>query len=371
MLLELTAEQCSLRDLTRDFLSRRLPEAALRTAMSSEQGFDDAIWAELGSDLGLCGLGIPDEYGGADGGPIELAVVMHELGRIVAPLPFLSSVVLASTVLMQSGDRAACERLLPNLASGQTRGALALVEPGWRWDPAKVATTAVQEGREWRVTGEKSFVVDGATADVILLSANTPAGAALFEVEASAERLARHQMSTIDQTRKLAHLDLKGTPARQIGTAGLANDVIERTLVLANICLAAESVGGAEYVLETSVAYAGLREQFGRRIGTFQAIKHKCADMFVDIESARSAVESAVAVAHSRRTDVASHASIAASLCHDAFLRCASENVQIHGGIGFTWEHSAHLYFKRAQANRVLFGDGVHHRRSLAITLGI
>lgn len=371
MLLHLTAEHDSLRDVTREFLARRTPESAVRSAMATESGFDDAAWRTLGAELGLCGLAIPEEYGGAGGGLIELAVVMHEFGRALAPLPYLSSAVLAPHVLLASDDPAVCQRLLPDIASGQLRAAVALVEPGWKWDPATVTTTATRDGKTWRLSGTKTFVVDGATADVILLAADTAVGITLFEVEAGAAGLTRRVMSGIDQTRKLATVDMTDTAARQIGAPSAAGVAIEQALVVANVCLSSESVGGAEYVLETSVDYAKLREQFGRLIGSFQAIKHKCADMFVEVESARATLQSAVAAVNSDRTDSPSQANIAAALCHETFVRCARENIQIHGGIGFTWEHSAHLYFKRAQANRLLFGDGVHHRRSLANALGI
>lgn len=371
MLLQLTAEHDSLREVTREFLARRLPEPDLRSAMATESGFDEATWHALGTDLGLCGVAIPEEYGGAGGSLIDLAIVMHEFGRALAPLPYLSSAVLTPHVLLATDDRAACRRLLPGIASGQLRAAVALVEPGWRWDPTAVSTTAIPDGETWRLSGTKTFVIDGATADVILLAANTAAGITLFEVEAGSAGLARRVLSGIDQTRKLATVGLVDTPARQIGAAGTAGAAIGQALVVANVCLSAESVGGAEYVLETSVGYAKLREQFGRLIGSFQAIKHKCADMFVEVESARATVQSAVAAVNSRSEDFPSQANIAAALCHEAFVRCARENIQIHGGIGFTWEHPAHLYFKRAQANRLLFGDGVHHRRSLADALGI
>lgn len=214
-------------------------------------------------------------------------------------------------------------------------------------------------------------MVDGTTADVILLAARHSTGVGLFEVEAGAPGMSRTALTTIDQTRRVARIDMTETPARQVGASNAAIDVLDRALPLAYIYLAAESVGGTECVLTRAVDYARTRTQFGRPIGSFQAIKHKCADMHVDYETARSTLEHAVSSAAGAADDAATSASIAAAFCHHAFLRCAAENIQVHGGIGFTWEHHAHLYYKRAQANSVLLGDDAHHRRFLAISLGL
>lgn len=368
---ELSADQRSLRELVQDFLAQRADEHAVRAAMETPEGFDLELWHEF-AGLGLCGLAVPERYGGSGCGPTEVALVLRELGRTLAPLPFFSTVALASTLLLHSGDTAACERLLPDLAVGRRRATVALVEPSWDWQPQNVHTAARQHRSEWRLTGAKTFVVDGTTADVILLGAQTPAGISLFEIPSEAPGLTRTALATVDQTRRLARIDLADTPAHLLGTPGAALDTVERALVLASIYLAAESVGGTERVLAAAVEHAKSRKQFGRPIGSFQAIKHKCADMHVDFETSRYTMQHAVrSVTASGTRAAADAAAVCAALCHDTFLRCAAENIQIHGGIGFTWEHHAHLYYKRAQANCVLLGDDVHHRRALAASMGL
>lgn len=371
MAAELSADQRSLRELVRDFLAQRVDEQVVRAAMEAPAGLDLALWDEF-AGLGLCGLAVPERYSGSGCGPTEVALVIRELGRTLAPLPFFSTVALASSVLLHSGDSAACERLLPDLAAGRRRATVALVEPSWNWQPQVVHTTARKRHTEWHLNGAKTFVVDGATTDIILLAAQTPAGVGLFEIHADAPGLTRTSLATVDQTRRLARIDLADTPAHPFGTAGTALDIVERALVLANIYLAAESVGGTERVLASAVEYAKQRRQFGRPIGSFQAIKHKCADMHVDFETSRYTMQHAVsAVTASDFREAGAAAAVCAALCHETFLRCAAENIQIHGGVGFTWEHHAHLYYKRAQANSVLLGDDVHHRRALAVSVGL
>ncbi|WP_123023277.1 acyl-CoA dehydrogenase family protein [Mycolicibacterium stellerae] len=372
MVADLTADQRSLRELTRDVLSARASESVVRDAMASPSGLDETLWQQM-AQLGLCGLAVPTGYGGAGCGPAEIALVMRELGRTLAPVPYFSTVALAQSVVLQSRDDSAWERLLPDLAAGRRGAAVALVEPSWTWDPHSVQTTASEEhSAKWRLTGTKTFVVDGATADVILLAAETPSGVGLFEVDAGAPGVTRTALRGIDQTRRLATIDLADAPAHRIGGHDAGRDILGRALLLANVYLAAESVGATESVLSHAVAYAKTRKQFGRYIGAFQAIKHKCADMHVDFETARCTLEHAVSVvAPDTGEDAVIAAATCAALCHETFLRCAAENIQIHGGIGFTWEHHAHLYYKRAQGNRVLLGDDVHHRRILAESLGL
>jgi alkylation response protein AidB-like acyl-CoA dehydrogenase len=367
---ELTADQRSLRELAQSFLARKADAPAVRAAMQTSAGYEESVWQEF-AHLGLCGLGVPARYGGADCGPVEIAIVMRELGRRLAPLPFFSTVALAQTVVLQSGDHVACERLLPDLAAGQRRAAVALVEPAWKWDPTAVQSTATRHRGQWRISGKKMFVVDGASADIILLAARDSSDITMFEVGADAAGLTRTALTGIDQTRRLASIELRDTPAHRVGETGAAIDIVGRALTLANVYLAAESVGATEHVLACAIDYAKTRIQFGRPIGSFQAIKHKCADMHVDYETSRSTMEHAVlSAAHGAAEEARAASTIAAAVCHDAFLQCAAENIQVHGGIGFTWEHDAHLYYKRAQANRLLLGDDVYHRQSLAASLG-
>jgi alkylation response protein AidB-like acyl-CoA dehydrogenase len=270
---------------------------------------------------------------------------------------------------------------VPGIADGSTIAALAVTEASGSWDAADVTTEAVESGDGFALTGEKLFVLDGHVAGLLLVVAQTPEGPSLFAVEAGdATGLTREKMPTLDATRTQARITFDGTPATLVGTAGGASGPLERTLDLAAAALAAEQAGGARRVLEMAVEYAGVREQFGRPIGSFQAIKHKCADMLLAAESATSAAYAAgwaVDAAAADPTDSAADAevgvlaSLAKAYCSEAYYQCAAENIQIHGGIGFTWEHPAHLYLKRAKSSQVLLGDSDFHRQQLADRIGI
>ncbi|MCX2929888.1 acyl-CoA/acyl-ACP dehydrogenase [Mycobacterium sp. CVI_P3] len=371
MVAQLSHDQQSLRELAREFLARRADDTLIRSVMDTPTGFDQPLWDEF-AGLGLCGLAVPARYGGVDCGPAEVAIVMGELGRRLVPMPYFSTVGLAQNVLLHSDDDAACERLLPLLATGQRRATVALVEPAWNWDPMAIRTTASPLGEGWCLTGAKTFVVDGATADSILVAARGPDGIGIYEVDGTAPGLTRAALTTIDHTRRLGRVEMDATPARAIGRADAGLAILRQALTVANVYLAAESVGGTEHVLDSSVEYAKNRVQFGRPIGSFQAVKHKCSDMYLDLETSRATVEHAIRTLGSDGVgDCTEAAALCAAFCHDAFLRCAGENIQIHGGIGFTWEHEAHLYYKRAQANCALLGDDVTHRRALATSLGL
>lgn len=226
-------------------------------------------------------------------------------------------------------------------------------------------------GGGWTLTGEKHFVTDGHIADLILVSARLPEGVSVFAVESGASGFAAQSKPTLDQTRTQAVLSFDSTPARLIGEAGTAGPALARMLDLAAVALAAEQVGGAQRVLEMAVDYAKNRTQFGRAIGSFQAIKHKCATMLLEVESARSAVYYAGWVAATPDDELSKVASLAKAYCSEAYFHAAAENVQIHGGMGFTWEHSAQLYFKRAKSSELLFGSPTYHRELLAQRIGI
>ncbi|TDU01787.1 alkylation response protein AidB-like acyl-CoA dehydrogenase [Streptomyces sp. 846.5] len=368
-------EQEELRQVVRSFLSRHSTEADVRGLMATTAGYDPALWRRMGSELGLQGLAIPEQYGGSGFGCIELGIVFEEMGRTLLCAPYLATVALAAEALLRSGDGAACEDLLPGIAAGETVATLALTEEGGRWDERGVTARAERAGGGWVVTGTKTYVPDGHTADLVLVAARTRAGVGLFAVEAGARGLDRTPLPTLDQTRKQARLDFRAVPARLVGVEGAAWPVIERTLATAAVLLAAEQLGGAARALELAVEYAGIRVQYGRPIGSFQAIKHLCADMLTEVESARSAVyEGLWALADDaagRSADVAVAAALAQAYCSDAYTRVAGDCVQIHGGIGFTWEHSAHLYVKRAKSSEVLLGTASYHRERLAVRLGL
>jgi alkylation response protein AidB-like acyl-CoA dehydrogenase len=325
----------------------------------------------MGQELGLQGLAIPEEFGGQGYGWVELGVVLEEMGRALLCAPFFSSAVLAANTLLLSGDDAAKKELLPGIASGETKATVAFTEPSGRWDEAGITVEAKGSGDSFTLNGTKMFVLDGHTADLIIVAARTDKGVSLFSVGKDAKGLTRTALSTMDQTRKQAKLEFADTPAKLIGTEGSGWDVMSKVLDLAAVGLAAEQVGGAQKVLEMAVEYAKVRVQFGRPIGSFQAIKHKCADMLLEVESAKSAAYYAMWCASEMNDELPSVASLAKAYCSEAYFHATAENIQIHGGIGFTWEHPAHLYFKRAKSSELLFGDPSYHRELLAQRIGI
>jgi len=369
-------EQEELRRTVRAFLESKSPETEVRRLMETEEGFDPAVWSQMGEQMGLQGLAIPEEFGGSGYSYVELGVVLEEMGRALLCAPYFSTVVLAANTLLQSGDDAAKKDYLPGIASGETIATLAYTEPSGKWDESGITAEASQSGGGqsgdgWTIDGTKMFVLDGHTANLIIVAARTAAGVSLFAVAGDAPGLTRTALSTMDQTRKQAKLEFSGTPARLIGTDGAGWDTLSTVLDLVAVGLAAEQVGGAQKVLEMAVEYAKVRVQFGRPIGSFQAIKHKCADMLLEVESAKSAAYYGMWCASEMNDELPSVASLAKAYCSEAYFHSAAENIQIHGGIGFTWEHPAHLYFKRAKSSELLFGDPTYHRELLAQRIGI
>jgi len=284
-------EQEELRKTVRSFLDQKSPETEVRRLMETDEGYDPAVWKQMGEQLGLQGLIVPEEFGGSGYSYVELGVVLEEMGRALLCAPYFSTVVLAGNALLHSGDDAAKKDYLPGIASGETIATLAFTEPSGKWDEAGI---------------------------------------------------------TMEATKTLSTV-----------------------LDLAAVALAAEQVGGAQKVLDMSVEYAKVRIQFGRPIGSFQAIKHKCADMLLEVESAKSAAYYGMWCASEMNDELPSVASLAKAYCSEAYFHSAAENIQIHGGIGFTWEHPAHLYFKRAKSSELLFGDPTYHRELLAQRIGI
>jgi alkylation response protein AidB-like acyl-CoA dehydrogenase len=364
-------EQEELRRTVRSFLEQKSPESEGRRLMETTEGYDPSVWKQMGEQLGLQGLAIPEEFGGSGYSYVELGVVLEEMGRALLCAPYFSTVVLAANTLLHCGDESAQKEYLPGIASGETIATLAFTEPSGRWDADGIQMTASGSGDSWTLDGEKMFVIDGHTADLLLVAARTGAGISLFAVPADASGVTRTPLSTMDQTRKQAKVEFSGTPARLIGADGAGWDTLDRVLDLAAVGLAAEQVGGAQKCLEMSVEYAKVRVQFGRPIGSFQAIKHKCADMLLEVESAKSAAYYAMWAASELNDELPVVASLAKAYCSDAYFHAAAENIQIHGGIGFTWEHPAHLYFKRAKSSELLLGDPTYHRELLAQRIGI
>jgi alkylation response protein AidB-like acyl-CoA dehydrogenase len=325
----------------------------------------------MADQLGLQSLTIPEEFGGSGFTYVELLVVLEEMGAALLCAPFFSSVALGANALLTSGDDEAKKSYLPGIASGETIATLAITEDNGKWDFSGIELAATKKGDGWVLDGHKMFVIDGHVANLIIVAARTGAGVTLFAVAGDAAGLTRVALPTMDQTRKQARLEFSGTPATLIGTEGGAEAGLSKTLDLAAVALAAEQVGGAQRVLDASVEYAKTRIQFGRPIGSFQAIKHKCADMLLEVESAKSAAYYAAWAAAEDSDELPVVASLAKSYCSEAYFHSAAENIQIHGGIGFTWEHPAHLYFKRAKSSELLLGDPSYHRELLAQRIGI
>ncbi|MEO5900865.1 MAG: acyl-CoA dehydrogenase family protein [Ilumatobacteraceae bacterium] len=366
-----TDEQDELRKTVRSFLDSKSAETAVREQMETETGFDPAVWSQMGEQMGLQGLAIPEEFGGSGSTYVELGIVLEEMGRALLCAPYFSTVVLAANTLLQSGDDAAKKKYLPGIASGETIATLAFTEPSGKWDESGITMTATGSGTDWKLSGTKMFVIDGNTASLIIVAAKTGKGVSLFAVAGDAAGLTKTNLSTMDQTRKQSKLEFADTPAELIGTEGDGWKVLSTVLDLAAVGLAAEQVGGAQKVLDMAVEYAKVRVQFGRPIGSFQAIKHKCADMLLEVESAKSAAYYGMWCAAEMNDELPSVASLAKAYCSEAYFHATAENIQIHGGIGFTWEHPAHLYFKRAKSSELLFGDPTYHRELLAQRIGI
>ncbi len=373
MRLAVSAEQRELRDSVRRFLADRAPMPRVRELMETPDGVDRQVWEQAGTQLGLPGIAIPESCGGAGFSFAEQAIVLEELGAALYGGPYLASAVLAATALLSSPDEVARRQLLPGIASGQTVATLAFTEDDGSWDPAAIRLAA-RPGTDggWVLDGHKSFVLDGHIADLILLVAQTGSGLSLFAVESGTAGLDRRVLPTLDQTRKLARLEFDSVSAvRLIGAPGEAAPVLARTLDVAAIALAAEQLGGAQRALDMAVGYAKTRYQFGRPIGSFQAIKHRCADLLLEVESLRSAVGYAAAAVAEDSAEVPVVAALAKAYASDVYFRVAAENIQIHGGIGFTWEHDAHLYFKRAKSSELFLGDASYHREHLAQRIGL
>jgi len=359
-------DQEELRHTVRRFLERSSAEPDVRRLMATDLGYDEAVWAQLAGQLGLHGLAIPEEYGGAGFGFVELGVVLEEMGRVLLCAPFFASAVMAAELLMAAGDEQARKDYLPGIASGETIATVALTESDGQWQESSVTLRAVQAGGTWRLSGAKTFVPDGVSAGLILVVARTGDGMGVFAVAGDADGLSRESLPTMDQTRKQARLDFDSVSARPISGAVDAWPAVRRMLEVAAVGLAAEQVGGAQRALEMAVEYAKLREQFGRPIGSFQAIKHKCASMLVAVESMKSAAYYGLWAVASGDSELPIVSSIAKVCCSDGYAMVAAENIQIHGGIGFTWEHPAHLYFKRARSSRILLGGPDYHREIIA-----
>jgi alkylation response protein AidB-like acyl-CoA dehydrogenase len=370
MTVVLTAEQRELRSVVRSFFAERSPESAVREQMSGAPGLDTATWKQLGEQLGVQGMAVPEAYGGAGFSYLDLGIVLEAAGGALFTGPLLSTVLAAEAVLA-AGDDAACADLLPRLAAEGAVGTLAVLEGPGRWADDEVSTRAEQQGTSWSLTGRKLHVPDGSVSDLVVTTARCDGGTALFAVETGAAGVTVQAVPTMDQTRRQAHVTFDAAPARLLAPPGASDAAIARTLSAAAVFLAAEQLGGAARALEMAVEYSRTRHQYGRAIGSFQAIKHLCADVATALESARSAVYAGLEALDEDAPDLSLAASAAKVFCSETYTTATAACIQIHGAIGTTWEHPAHLYFKRAKSSALLFGSPARHRELLAAALGL
>lgn len=357
-----TEEQEELRGYVRQWLDERAPLDEVRRIMETPEGHQPELWKEL-AELGWLGIAVPEAQGGAGYGFAELAVLAEEMGRTLFPSPFLSTVVMAAGLVEALGEDAQKAELLGGIAAGER---LAVVIPDG--DGAGIRA----EGDNWSLSGSARFVLDGHTAPTLLVVADTAGGRRVFVVDGDGPGVERRRLDVMDLTRPQARIELTAAPGSPLGggeaeTAAALTAMTHRAVA----ALAMEQVGGTEACLDMSVSYAKERHQFGRPIGSFQAIKHLCADMLVLLESAKSAAHHLAVAIDDDPDEVAVAAPLAKSYCSEAYVRVAADTIQVYGGIGFTWEHSAHLYLKRAKSSSLLFGDGTHHRAQLAGRLAL
>lgn len=338
--------------------------------VDGQAGMED-VWTTLQEDLDLLGLLVPAEHGGVGADFRAAAIVLTELGRALAPVPYLMSCVVAPTLLLASGDDDACRRLLPQLANGQSIATVDL-PAGAREDSWGRHLDAQRTSNAWTLTGSVDGLIDGerATTYLVAADASDAPGVTLFEIEQGAAGVEVEPLESLDPTRPMARLQLFDARATPIGEPGFAAQALTRTRDVAMVALACEQLGGNEAILAQAVEYARERVQFGRPIGSFQGIKHLLAERAVDIEDARSAVAYGTWAVDSASDELSMAAAIARICVSEAYSRTAADNIQVHGGIGFTWEHGAHLHYRRATVGRLLFGDPYTHRDRLVTMVG-
>jgi alkylation response protein AidB-like acyl-CoA dehydrogenase len=374
-----TEEQEELRQTARAVLAEHASSERVRAAMTSERGWDDGLWKQLGAELGWTAVHIPEQYGGLGLGYVELVALLEIMGEHLVCSPYFATLALGANALLVAGSEAQKQQWLPAIAEGERTATLAWTESNGRWDADGIETRCEPDGDGYVLRGSKRYVVDGHLAQTLIVAARSPGsagqqGVSLFVVDGNATGLESKPLPTVDSTRRQAEIrlsDVRVPASARLGEEGQGAALLAKTLDLAAVALAAEQVGGAQRCLDMAVEYAKQRVQFGRPIGSFQAIKHKCADMMVAVESARSAVYYAACVAEDDGDELPRVASLVKAYCSDAYFRCAADNIQIHGGVGFTWEYDCHLFFKRAKASETFLGDSAYHRELVAQRIGL
>ena len=363
-------EQHEFRSNLRRFLADRSPTKEVRRLMDTDAGWERDAWQKLNAELGLTAVRIPEEYGGHGFGFGEHCIVLEEMGRALLCAPYFATTVLAAGAILNAGTRADKSDLLPGIAEGDTIATLASTEDNGKWDAASTTLTATPAGDGYKLNGHKSYVVDGCTADIVIVLGRAPGstgenGLSFFVVQGDAAGLTRRALKTMDPTRKMARLTFDNVDATLLGEAGAAAEPFAKTMHEATVCLANEMAGGAERLREDALAYAKLRVQFGRQIASFQSMKHKQADMLLDVEMTKSAAYYAAAALDDGDADIAATASLAKASACETYLQTAIHAIQIHGGIGFTWDNDTHLWFKRAKSSEIFLGDAHYHREQM------
>jgi len=369
-------EQEMLRKSARDFLAKECPPKVVRRLIEGEDAYDPTLWKKI-AELGWTALGIPEQHGGV-GTFLDLVVVLEEAGRALLPGPFFATMGLAVPAVIESGTEAQKREVLGAIAAGDARATLALTEPPGRWDATGIGLKAAQSGGGWRLDGIKLFVPDAQHADYLVVAARTRGegedGVSLFLVKGRPKGMTVSPLKTLDMTRRWSEIRFDGVelgPDTLMGAADNAWPRLKRALEWATAAMCAEMVGGEQKVLETSTEYAKTRQQFGKPIGIYQAVSHKLADMLVLAESSKSATYYAAWAVEADAPDRSLAASMAKAYVSDAYRKIAGDGIQVHGGIGFTWEHDMHLYFKRAKSSEVTLGDATYHRELVAQALDL
>jgi len=362
-------ERLALRESIHLLLSKESDEPAVRATMETPTGYDPKLWQQL-AEMGVLGLIVDEKHGGAGVGPMELELVMEEIGAALLCSPFLASGVLAASLLQALADAELNERLLPGIAEGRCIATVAMTGKSGCWTREGVTVSGEEVDGEWQLSGYASFVVHGQNADVMLVLADTPHGLECFVVEPGADSLEMSALPTFDRTLRLAEITFEGVKAEPVAAQGPVWDAIRQSMDLTLVALAGEQAGAAQRCLSETVEYAKTRIQFGRAIGSFQAVKHMASDLLLETESAISAARNAAARLAEDEDDANEAVSLAAFACADAFVTTAATSIQMHGGIAFTWEHPAHLYLRRARADAQLFGSSSFHRERFIQALG-
>jgi alkylation response protein AidB-like acyl-CoA dehydrogenase len=359
-------ERSAMRDAFRRLLSESCTQASVRATMATAPGYDAELWRQM-AEMGIPGLIIDESYGGIGAGPLELELLMEEAGAALLPSPLFSSGVLAAALLSASTDEAAKVRLLPQIATGELIATVALASERGKWTPEDVGVTAARAGDSWRLNGVCAYVTNAAEAGIFLVVAKTETGVATFEVAPNAAGVARTPMESFDRTQRFSRLEFHDVTAPPIAGAGA--QAVETMLDVARVALAGEQAGGARHVFDFTVEYIKMRVQFGRPVGGFQAIKHMAADLLLEVESATSAARHAAQALAEASPETSALVSLAGFACADAYAQIAATAIQMHGGIGFTWEHPCHLYLRRARADAQLLGSSSFYRERYVAAL--